>query len=113
MPLLALAGLVIGGIYAGWFTPTESGAVGALGAFVLAAARRKLTWKSLWQVLVETGQITVSIMFLIIAANIYSRLIALSGFCGSEDRARSAEAGFSVHLRKPVAPAELLRALAG
>ncbi len=82
VPLLALAGLVIGGIYAGWFTPTESGAVGALGAFVLAAARRKLTWKSLWQVLVETGQITVSIMFLIIAANIYSRLIALSGMPG-------------------------------
>ena len=82
IPLLGLAGLVIGGIYAGWFTPTESGAVGALGAFVLAAARRKLTWKGLWQVLVETGQITVSIMFLIIAANIYSRLIALSGMPG-------------------------------
>ncbi len=78
-PLMGLAALVIGGIYAGWFTPTESGAVGALGGFVLALWRRKLDWHGLWRVLVETGQITVSIMFLIIAANIYSRLIALSG----------------------------------
>jgi len=78
-PLIALAALVIGGIYAGWFTATESGAVGALGAFVLAGWRRKLTWFGLWRVLVETGQVTVSILFVIIAANIYTRLIALSG----------------------------------
>ncbi len=79
LPLVALGGLVIGGIYAGWFTPTESGAVGALAAFVVAFARRKLNWSGFWRVLIETGQITVSIMLLIIAANIYSRLIALSG----------------------------------
>jgi C4-dicarboxylate transporter DctM subunit len=82
LPLAALAALVIGGIYAGWFTPTESGAAGALGAFVLALWRRKLDGPRLWRVLIETGQITVSIMFLIIAANIYSRLIALSGMPG-------------------------------
>jgi len=79
LPLVVLGALVIGGIYAGWFTPTESGAVGALAAFVVAFARRKLNWAGLWRVLIETGQITVSIMLLIIAANIYSRLIALSG----------------------------------
>lgn len=79
MPLLLLAGAVIGGIYAGWFTATESGAIGALGAFILAIARRKLTWAGVWKVLVETGQVTVSILFVIIAANIYTRLIALSG----------------------------------
>ena len=78
-PLIVLAGVVIGGIYAGWFTATESGAIGALGAFVLAAMRRKLTWSGLWKVLVETGQVTVAILFVIIAANIYTRLIAISG----------------------------------
>ncbi len=78
-PLAALVFAVIGGIYLGWFTPTESGAVGALGALVLALARRKLTWERVWQVLVETGHITVSILMLIIAANIYTRLLALSG----------------------------------
>jgi C4-dicarboxylate transporter DctM subunit len=78
-PLVGLVLLVIGGIYAGWFTPTESGAVGALGALVLALARRRLTLASTWRVLIETGYVTVSILFLIIAANIYSRLLALSG----------------------------------
>ena len=79
MPLAMLALAVIGGIYAGWFTATESGAVGALGGFVLAAWRRKLSLQGVWRVLVETGQVTVSILFVIIAANIYTRLIALSG----------------------------------
>jgi tripartite ATP-independent transporter DctM subunit len=78
-PLIILAGAVIGGIYAGWFTATESGAIGALGAFILAALRRRLSVQGLWKVLVETGQVTVAILFVIIAANIYTRLIALSG----------------------------------
>ena len=95
MPLLALAGLVIGGIYAGWFTATESGAIGALGAFVLALARRKLTWAGVWKVLVETGQVTVSILFVIIAANIYTRLIALSGLPNAlNDAVVAAHLGF-------------------
>jgi len=79
LPLVLLAGGVIGGIYAGWFTATESGAIGAMGALILAASRRRLTWSGTWKVLVETGQVTVSILFVIIAANIYTRLIALSG----------------------------------
>jgi C4-dicarboxylate transporter DctM subunit len=79
LPLCLLVFLVIGGIYAGWFTPTESGAVGALGAFILAAWRRQLSLSVLWRVLVETGHVTVAIMFLIIAANVYGRLLAFSG----------------------------------
>jgi len=79
IPLIGLVLLVMGGIYAGWFTPTESGAIGALGALLLALARRRLTLASTWRVLIETGYVTVSILFLIISANIYSRLLALSG----------------------------------
>ena len=78
-PVALLIAVAIGGIYAGWFTPTEAGAVGALGALLLAAWRRQLGLKVIWQVLSETGAVTVSIMFLIIAANIYSRLLAFSG----------------------------------
>ena len=78
-PLAGLVFAVIGGIYLGWFTPTESGAVGALGALILALARRKLTWAKVRQVLIETGHVTVSILMLIIAANVYTRLLALSG----------------------------------
>lgn len=79
LPIVALVGLVLGGIYGGFFTPTEAGAVGALGALMIALAKRKLDWKGLWRVLVETGHITVSISFLIIAASIYTRMLAMSG----------------------------------
>lgn len=82
LPVALLIALVLGGIYAGWFTPTESGAVGALGALVLALGKQQLNGAKLWQVLVETGHVTVSILFLLIAANMYSRMLAISGITG-------------------------------
>lgn len=78
-PVLALVVLILGGLYSGVFTPTEAGAVGAFGAFVIALIRRRLTWKRLWQVLVETGFVSVSILILLIAANLYSRMLTYSG----------------------------------
>lgn len=83
LPIAMLIALVLGGIYAGWFTPTESGAVGALGALLLALGKRQLDWTKLWQVLVETGHVTVAILFLLIAANMYGRMLAMSGIIGS------------------------------
>jgi C4-dicarboxylate transporter DctM subunit len=82
VPIVLLITLVLGGIYSGVFTPTESGAVGALGALLLTLIKRKLTRAGFWQVLVETGHVTVSILFLIISANIYGRMLALSGVTG-------------------------------
>ena len=78
-PIGALIALVLGGIYSGWFTPTESGAAGALGALVIALAKRQLSWGKFWQVLLETGNVTVTILFLFIAANLFGRMLALSG----------------------------------
>lgn len=79
VPILLLITLVLGGLYAGFFTPTEAGAVGAAGALVIALVRGRLTWRKLWQVLVETGFVSVSVLFLIIAAMLYSRMLALTG----------------------------------
>ncbi len=79
IPIVLLIGVVLGGIYAGFFTATEAGATGALLALIIALARRKLTWKSFWGVLTETGHVTVSVSFLIICANIYTRMLAMSG----------------------------------
>lgn len=79
LPLAALIGLVLGGLYAGFFTPIEAGAVGCLGAIVIGLLRRSLTLKDFWQVLNDTGLVTASICFLIIAAQMYSRMLALSG----------------------------------
>ncbi|WP_422071348.1 TRAP transporter large permease [Tranquillimonas rosea] len=79
VPLLALIFVVLGGIYGGVMTPTEAGAVGALGALVIAIARRRITLRSFWNTMLETGRITASVCFLIIAATMYSRSLALAG----------------------------------
>lgn len=79
LPIILLVALVMGGIYGGLFTPTEAGAVGAFGAIVIAAVKRRLGLRTLWQVTLETGHITAAICFLIIAATMYSRMLALSG----------------------------------
>ena len=87
---VGLIGLVMGGIYGafdGWFwgavslkfTPTEAGAVGAFFALVIALAKRSLTWAGFWKILVETGHITASILFLIVAASMYSRMLGITG----------------------------------
>jgi tripartite ATP-independent transporter DctM subunit len=78
-PIVLLILIVLGGIYGGIFTPTESGAAGALGALLIALARRKLSWRSLWDTMVETGYVTVSILFLILGARIFGQMLAMSG----------------------------------
>lgn len=79
IPILCLMLLVLGGLYGGFLNPTEAGAAGAFGALVVALLRRSLTGRSFWRLLVETGQITVSVLFLIMAASFFSRMLALSG----------------------------------
>lgn len=79
VPILLLVTLVLGGLYSGLFTPTEAGAVGAAGAFVIAIIRRRLTWRKLWSVLTETGYVSVAVLFLIAAASLYSRMLAMTG----------------------------------
>jgi tripartite ATP-independent transporter DctM subunit len=79
LPIVLLIASVLGGIYAGLITATEAGAVGALMALVIAMLRRKLSWASFRDVLTETGHVTVSVSFLIICANVYTRMLAMSG----------------------------------
>jgi len=78
--IILLMVVVLGGIYAGIFTPTEAGAAGAFGAFILALAMRKLTLQTLWSTMQDAGQTTAMAFFIIIGAQIYSRFLALSGF---------------------------------
>jgi C4-dicarboxylate transporter, DctM subunit len=78
LPIIAIVVMVIGGIYAGVFTPTEAGAVGALGAFLVGLTRRKLSWRAVREVILETGFISATILFVIIAANLYGRMLTLS-----------------------------------
>lgn len=79
IPILCLVALVLGGLYTGFFTPTEAGGVGAFGALVIALARRSLNGSRMWQVLKETGMVSVGILILLIAAAFYSRMLSMAG----------------------------------
>jgi len=79
LPIVLMIGGVLGGLYGGLFTATEAGAVGAALALLIAVLRRKLTAKTFWEVLTETGHVTVAVSFLIICASIYTRMLAMSG----------------------------------
>ncbi|PID36676.1 MAG: C4-dicarboxylate ABC transporter permease [Rhodobacterales bacterium] len=83
LPITGLIAMVLGGIYAGLFTPVEAGAVGTVGALLVGFAKRTLKPGNLWRVLVETGLVTAAVCFLIIAAQMYSRMLAFSGLPGA------------------------------
>lgn len=79
VPIACLVVLILGGLYTGFFTPTEAGAVGAAGALVIALVRRRLDWPKFWRVLKEAGIVSASILFLLIAASLYSRMLSMAG----------------------------------
>lgn len=74
-PVILLFGLVIGGIYTGWFSPTEAAAVGAFGAFLLALFSGGLTRKSLKATVVETAGLTGMIFFILIGAALFNAFL--------------------------------------
>jgi tripartite ATP-independent transporter DctM subunit len=71
--------LVIGGIAFGWFSPPEAASVGAVGALILCAWRRRLNWQSLKKALNETLQTSGMIYIVVVGALIFSVFISLSG----------------------------------
>jgi C4-dicarboxylate transporter DctM subunit len=79
VPIVVLVVLVLGGLYSGFFTPTEAGGIGAFGALLIALARRSLGQGRFWQVLHETGSVSVTILVLLVAASFYSRMLSVAG----------------------------------
>lgn len=85
-PVLALFGVVMGGLMSGLFTATESGAVGAFAAIVIGWLKRSLSWQALWRSIIETLSTTAGLFLIAIGASLLSRFMALSGsdaFLGS------------------------------
>ena len=76
--IIFLICLVIGGLWGGLFTPTEAAGFGALGA-ILVGMVKGMTSKDLLEAIYQAGKTTAPIMFLLIAAQMYSRLLALGG----------------------------------
>lgn len=78
--MLALFLLVILGLFFGIFTPSEAGAIGAFGAFVIGAARGKLKISGLVAATKDSLQIACFVLTVIIGAMIFSTFLAVSGF---------------------------------
>lgn len=77
--MILLILISLGGIWLGYFTPTEAGGIAAFGALLLVVANRKFTVKGFLEVLINAGVSTGSVMFLLITAQMYSRALAVSG----------------------------------
>jgi tripartite ATP-independent transporter DctM subunit len=75
---LILFVLVIGGLYAGFFTPTEAGAAGAFGAFVIGVARRRLSLEGIRQAVSETLRISAMVVLLITGAVLFGRFLTVT-----------------------------------
>jgi tripartite ATP-independent transporter DctM subunit len=78
-PVLTIFLLVVGGIYAGWFTPTEGSAIGAAGTGLAALLSGSLSWKVLGESLLGTARTTAMIFFIVLGAGFYNGFLALSG----------------------------------
>jgi len=70
--------LVIGGLYAGFFTPTEAGAVGVFFALVVILLQRRITWKGFVSSVVDTLKISSMVFFLVTGAIIFGRFLAVT-----------------------------------
>ncbi|PCH73399.1 MAG: C4-dicarboxylate ABC transporter permease [Rhodobacteraceae bacterium] len=77
-PVLMVFGMVVGGIYLGWFTPTEGAAVGAFGTGLIAFLNRGLTWKTLIDSFMNTARSTAMIFFIVLGAGFYNGFLALT-----------------------------------
>ena len=77
-PVLIVFLLVVGGIYLGWFTPTEGAAVGAFGTGVIAWASGGLTRASLAESFYVTARATAMIFFIVLGAAFYNGFLALT-----------------------------------
>jgi C4-dicarboxylate transporter DctM subunit len=76
--LAALFFLAVGGIYLGWFSPTEAAAVAAFAAIVIGFATRSLTWRGLLDAFLDTVYSSAMLFFIIVGAFIFSRFIVLA-----------------------------------
>lgn len=79
LPFLLLITIVLGSIYGGYATPTEAGAVGTLGAILIAAIYRRLTLRLLTDALHRTVIMSGNILFIVFVSMIFAYVTALSG----------------------------------
>jgi len=76
--MLLLFIFVIGGLFLGWFSPTQAGGAGAAGALVIGLARRQLTWAGFLAAVKDTLRITCMVMVIVTGAIIFGHFMAVT-----------------------------------
>jgi C4-dicarboxylate transporter, DctM subunit len=76
--MLLLFALVMGGMFVGWFTPTEAGAIGAAGALAIALVRRNLSRQGFFNALGESTRISAMVFLILAGATLFGRFMAIS-----------------------------------
>jgi len=75
---LTVFGLVMGGLFFGFFTPTEAAAVGAFGVLLVSLIRRQITWQGFVKSLYETLRTSCMVMLLIAGAVVFGKFLAIT-----------------------------------
>lgn len=78
IPIALLFVFVIGGLYKGWFTPTESGAFGAFGAIVLSIVMKKITWRKFQTAMSGTLKSSAMVLMLVVGAMVFGRFLTIT-----------------------------------
>jgi C4-dicarboxylate transporter DctM subunit len=78
IPALILFLLAIGGLFLGWFSPTQAGAIGAGGALLIGLARRQLSWRSFFEAGKEGLRTSCMVIFIITGAIIFGHFMAIT-----------------------------------
>lgn len=71
--------LSIGGMFIGWFTPTEGASVGAMGMLIVGLIERKINWQNLMKCLVQSAKLAAMVFFILTCGSVFGRMFALSG----------------------------------
>lgn len=77
-PVLLVFFVVVGGIYLGWFTPTEAAAIGAAGTGIIGVVNSGLNWRSMRTAAYATATTTGMIFLIILGAGVYNSFLALT-----------------------------------
>lgn len=76
--MLVLFALCIGGLFLGWFSPTQAGAVGAAGALIIGVARRTLSWQGFLSSVKDSLKISCMVMVIVTGAIIFGHFMAVT-----------------------------------
>jgi len=76
--MLVLFALVIGGLFLGWFSPTQAGAAGAAGALLIGLVRRQLTWQGFLFAIKDALRITCMVMVIVTGAIVFGHFMAVA-----------------------------------